>query len=417
VSKRSLNRLSPLFVARSKDVGLHCDGGGLYLKITLSGSRSWIFRYRLNGNKLRDMGLGSVATVSLLEARQQATELRKALRQGIDPINQREDTLRAKAVAEASRRTFDECAANYIAAHRSGWRNAKHASQWENTLAAYVSPLIGPMAVQDVQTEHIVQILTPIWISKEETARRVRSRIELVLAAATAQGLRVGENPGRWRNHLDKLLPKTVLKVQHHAAMAYADVPNFIARLREDGTVSAQALEFLILTATRTSEVLKARWDEIDLDRALWKIPANRMKAGREHRVPLTSRTLAILESRRTVSNSAYVFSGSQGARHLSNMSMSMLLRRMGFKITVHGFRSSFSSWARAETGHSRDVVEFALAHTIKSKSESPYLRDDLLLKRRALMAEWQSYLHRPKASAEVFAVSNMFEATKVARI
>jgi integrase len=378
---------------------MHNDGDGLYLRVKSPGSASWLYRYRTNG-KLRDMGLGAYPAVTLAEARDLATDARKLAKTGTDPLEARK-RLRAELEAEQRRAaalatTFESVAQDYIDSQRAGWKNAKHASQWSNTLATYAFPVIGNLPPNEITTEHLLKILRPIWTRVPETASRVRNRIELVLDAAKAVGLREGENPARWRGHLDKLFPKRskVSKVVHHPALPWQEAPAFIAELRKHNSLSHRALEMTILTCCRTSEVLEARWDELDLNEGIWTIPEERMKAGKSHRVPLTSPLRSLLESLNRIDDSPFLFPGQKEGQSLSNMSMLMTLRRMGYKhITVHGFRSTFRDWAAENTSHPRDVCEQALAHTLESSVESAYRRGDMFEKRRKLMEDWAQYL------------------------
>jgi integrase len=383
-----VNRLTDLQVRKLREPGLHCDGAGLYLQITSPTARSWIFRYTLRG-RAREMGLGPASLVSLSDARAAATAARNLCRQGIDPIEERDGETRRKAIV-----SFQDCANAYIELHRAAWSNSKHRSQWQNTLETHVFPKFGSIAVDQIDTSLVLSVLEPIWSSKTETANRVRGRIECVLDWAKAHGHRSGDNPARWRGHLDKILPRPtkVAPVRHHAALAYQDVPSLLAKLRPLSGAAARALEFLILTAARTEEVLGCRPQELDLRAAIWTIPAERMKARREHRVPLSGTAVALL--RQLDLGREQVFLGPNG-RRLSNMAMLAVLKRLGAsKITVHGFRSSFRDWAAEETQFSREVVEMALAHQVDSKVEAAYRRGELLAKRRLLMEEWARFCH-----------------------
>lgn len=367
------------------------DGAGLYLQIARSGSPSWLFRFQLNGTR-RNMGLGSCDLVTLAEAREKAAEARAQVARAIDPIEAR----RAKeTAAKAASVTFEDCAADYIASHRAGWKNAKHAQQWQNTLATYAEPIIGHLPASEITTEHVLAILRPIWTEKTETASRLRNRIELILDAAKARGLRDGENPARWRGHLDKLLPKQS-KVQtrtHHAALPWAELPEFMTELAKRDDLTHKAMRLTILTACRTSEVLAAVWDEIDLDACAWTIPAGRMKAGREHRVPLSRAAIEVLSSLPRIAGNPHLFPSTRQGKHLSGMAMLMGLRRMGREdLTMHGFRSTFRDWAAERTHHQREVCELALAHKIADGAEAAYWRSDIFEKRRELMSEWGDY-------------------------
>ena len=389
------NALTALSV-KNAGPGRHADGGGLHLLVKEGGARSWVFRFMLNG-KSRDIGLGAAGAggMSLADARDRAAALRLKVKAGIDPLSERQEAeARAKAAAEASVAaivTFKNAADAYIAANGDSWRNAKHRQQWENTLATYAYPVIGGMPVADVDTAQVLRILEPIWKAKAETASRLRGRIETVLDSAKARGYRQGENPARWRGHLAQILPaRAKLSRGHHTAMPYEDVPAFLTQLRARKAVAALALEFVILTAVRTGEAISASWSEVDLDKSIWSIPASRMKAGKEHRVPLSPRAVAILESLQPI-GSPYLFPSARGGK-LSGMAMAMLLRRMSVDVTVHGFRSSFRDWVAECTSVSHEVAEMALAHTIGSAVERAYRRGDLFDKRRQLMADWAAY-------------------------
>src|SRR5450830_330223 len=295
---RSIHKLKAVTVTQTSKPGLYGDGGGLYLQITTAGVKSWLFRFMRNG-KARGMGLGPLHTVSLAKARVKAFECRELLLEGIDPLEAQRASKIAQKIEEAKTLTFSQCAQNFHDAHRDEWKNAKHADQWINTIATYAYPVIKDVPIASVDVGLIMKILDPIWKSKTETASRLRGRLESVIDWATAHGFRTGENPARWKGHLDHLLlsRSAANKVTHHPALPYGEIPSFIAKLREQEGISQYALEFLIICACRTSEVLNAKWAEIDINNRVWIIPADRMKAGREHRVPLTQRTLAILEN------------------------------------------------------------------------------------------------------------------------
>jgi integrase len=410
---RTLHRLSSAKVKNAKP-GMWCDGGGLYLQVTADAEgnlhRSWLFRFATgkveisrSGNQRRverQMGLGGLQTVSLAEAREKAAEARKQRERGIDPIEARNAHRTATALAEAKQMTFDQCRAAYIAAHRAGWRNLKHAAQWESTLETYASPIIGRFPVASIDTGLVLKVLEPIWASKPETASRLRGRIENILDWATVRGFRHGENPARWRGHLDKLLPSRakVRAVKHHAALPFKEIADFIARLREHDATAVRALEFAILTAARTGEVLGARWDEIDLGGRVWTIPAGRMKGGREHRVPLSETAISILKKMWEVrqEGNPHVFAGERRPA-LSNMALLMLLRRMKRDdLTAHGFRSTFRDWAAECTNYSNELAEAALAHAVGSKVEAAYRRGDLFEKRLEMMDAWGRFCSEP---------------------
>jgi integrase len=389
---------------------MHADGGGLYLQVTEGADgtprKSWLFRYTLAGRE-RQMGLGPLSDVPLAEARDSALAARELRRAGKDPIAERE-AARAEARSVAAKTmSFDECATAYIAAHRAGWRNLKHAAQWSSTIATYCSPVFGKLPVQLVDVGLVMKAIEPLWAAKPETASRIRGRLERILDWARIRGYRDGENPARWRGHLDHLLPARgkVRRVRHHAALPYAEIPAFVAALRGRDAVAARALEFAILTAARTGEVLGATWSEIDLDARVWTIPAERMKSGREHRVPLVDRAIEIIKNMVASKQNDYIFYGDRRAA-LSNMSLLMLLRRIGRNVTTHGFRSTFRTWAAECTNYPREVVEAALAHVVGNKVEAAYQRGDMLDKRRPLMAQWEKYCAKPVVHSTVTSIT-----------
>lgn len=402
---RGIQKLSALKVDRAKKAGYYSDGGGLYLQVTGSGAKSWLFRFMLSG-RAREMGLGPLHTVSLAEARIKAADCRKQLLEGIDPIEARKSARDAARLAATKSITFQKCADAYVEAHRAGWKSAKHAEQWENTLATYAFPVFGSLPVAGVDTALVMKCLEAIWASKAETASRLRGRIESVLDWAAVRGYRHGENPARWKGHLDKLLParSKIAKVEHHAALPYTEIGAFMKALREQEGYSPRGLEFAILTATRTSETLNATWGEFDRKAGIWTIPAERMKAGKEHRVPLSARALEILKAMREVKQNDYVFPGARVNRPLSNMALLMVLRRMGRgDLTVHGFRSTFRDWAAEMTAYPSEVAEMALAHTVGDKTEAAYRRGDLFEKRRRIMQDWALYCDQePVRSSKV---------------
>jgi integrase len=396
MTRRVISRLSAQEVKKlSKVPGRHSDGGGLVLQVDpRSGVASWVFRYMLDG-RARTPGLGSVHLVSLKEAREKALAMRKLLLDGIDPLDEKHAARLATHAARAKTLTFEECAAAYIAAHSAGWRNPKHAAQWPSTLGKYVFPILGGLPVQSVDVGLVMKAIEPIWTTKPETASRVRGRIESVLDWATARGYRTGDNPARWRGHLENLLPRRskVQRVEHHAALPYGELPSFFAVLGQQQGVTARALEFLILTAGRTSEVLGAKWDEANLAERLWIVPGSRMKAGKEHRVPLCGRAVTIIEEMAAIRESAFIFPGASAGRPLSNMALAMLLRRMGRgKLTVHGFRSTFSDWCAERTNFPAEVREMAVAHAVGNNVEAAYRRGDMFGKRRQLAQAWGSF-------------------------
>lgn len=401
---RRIDRLSVKTIASKKQPGYYADGGGLYLQVSSAGSKSWVFRYMLAG-KAREMGLGSLREVSLAKAREDAAKYRKLRRDHIDPIEARDTEKARKALEKARSITFSQCAAAYVKAHRTGWKNAKHASQWENTIDTYCKPVIGALPVQSVDTGLIMKVLEPMWAEKPETATRLRARIERILDWATVRGYRAGENPARWRGYLDKLLPtlKKKLRVKHHPALPFDEMPDFMTKLRAQEGVSARALEFTILTAARTGEAIGASWPEVDLNATVWAIPASRTKTHREHRVPLSPRAVTLLRALQDTRQGDFVFPGKKEDTPLSNMAMLELLKRMGRgDLTVHGFRSTFRDWAAERTNYPREVAEMALAHVVSDQTEAAYRRGDLFDKRRRLMNEWAKYCETPKQTGKV---------------
>jgi integrase len=380
-----------------REHGRYGDGHGLYLQITPSGAKSWLLRYERNGRE-RWMGLGPLHTVGLKEARERARRARQQLLDGLDPLEMRRAE-RAKAALDVTKAvTFREAATAYFDAHQAKWRNAKHRNQFISTLKEYVFPKLGKLAVADIDIGSILSVLEPIWPTKTETASRVRSRIEAILDWATVRRLRTGENPARWKGNLQHVLPARarLAKPQHHAALPYAEISTFMAALRIRDGVAARALEFTILTAARTGEVVGARWNEIDLPARTWTIPGGRMKAGREHRVALSDEAVDILKALPREDDNPFVFIGPRSGG-LSNMAMAAVLRRMDrIDITVHGFRSTFRDWAAESTAFPNHVVEMALAHTVGNKVEAAYRRGDLMAKRQRLAADWAKFCFRP---------------------
>jgi integrase len=382
---RKINRLSARAVETLKKPGRHADGGSLYLVIDGAGAKRWVFLFRWRG-RLREMGLGSLKAVPLASAREAATAARQAVAAGRDPIAD-------KKAAASSMPTFGAFTDKFLENKGPGWRNAKHRQQWRNTLATYAASL-RRQPVDAITTEDVLSVLKPIWTAKSETASRLRGRIEQILDAARAAGHRSGENPARWKGHLDQLLSKRQkLTRGHHPAMAYQDVPAFVASLQAQQSVTAMALEFTIMTVARSGEALSARWSEIDIAQAVWTVPGKRMKGGREHRVPLTERALEILAEAQKMGASEFVFPGTKPRSHLSSMAMAMLMRRMKIEnATPHGFRSSFRDWAGDSTSFPREVAEAALAHAVGDETEQAYRRSDALAKRRKLMDVWSRF-------------------------
>ncbi|HEY2231577.1 MAG TPA: tyrosine-type recombinase/integrase [Xanthobacteraceae bacterium] len=390
---RTIGRLSALRVDRIQDPGMHPDGGSLYLQCTRSAAghinKSWLFRFEVDGRE-RQMGLGSLATVSLAEARTRAADALRLREQGIDPIDHRDAQRTALALQAAKAVTFKQAAADYIRQHQDGWRNRQHRQQWINTLQQYAEPVLGDIAVAAIDTDLVLQVLRPIWLEINETARRLRARIEAVINFAVTDG---GANPARWKGHLEHKLDKRIRKVRgikHLAAVPHAEVPGFLAELRQRQGRDARALEFLILTAGRTGEVIGARWDEIDLEAGIWSVPAARMKSGRPHRVPLSDRATEILKAQAALRENDHVFPGAR--RHeLSTSALLELIKRMGRSECVHGFRSSFRDWC-GDAGVPRELAEASLAHANPDATEAAYLRTDALERRRRLMNAWSTY-------------------------
>lgn len=400
---RKARELSPLEVRRLSRPGRWSVGGvdGLALQVTESGARSWVLRLTIGG-KQREMGLGNFPSVTLAEARDKARAQRAQVSQGIDPLAARSAARSAAAAQRQAQQTFSIVAAKYISQHELTWKSPKHAAQWASTLASYAEPVIGELMVADITAAHVIRALEPIWATKTETASRVRSRIELVLDFAIARGLRQGPNPARWRGNLDAALPKPskLVKVKHHPAVPVNEIRSFMARLQGQPGTGARALEFAVLTAARSGEVRHAVWSEIDLDAALWTVPAERMKSGREHRVPLNEPARKLLRALPAGKATDNVFPGARGP--LSDMSLTAVLRRMEVQATAHGFRSSFRDWVAEYTQHTGEVAEMALSHAVGDKVEAAYRRGDLFEKRVALMDDWAAFLGYPKSPGRV---------------
>ena len=396
--------------------GRYGDGNGLYLVVRPTKARFWVFRYTMPGAKMREMGLGRAGTdqaaVPLVDAREKAAALIKGVRAGIDPLMKREaDAAAEVAAAQAAAVkaiTFKQAAGKYIEAHKASWKNAKHADQWTNTLATYAYPHFGDVPASSVETAHVLAALQPIWTTKTETAGRVRGRVETVLDYAKACGWRTGENPATWKGHLALTLParSKVAPVEHHAALPWAEVGDFLTALRKQPGIAPRALEFAILTAARSGEVLGARWGEVDLQAKIWTVPAGRMKGKREHRVPLSVPCLVLLSAMATLrtrdSPDAFIFPGALDGSPLSIMAMAMVLRRMKRDdLTVHGFRSTFRDWTGEATATPREVAEAALAHVLGDRTEAAYARGDLFEKRRKLMDAWAEFCALPSIRRE----------------
>lgn len=379
--------------------GLHPVGGvaGLLMQVTPTGAKSWIYRTTVGG-KRRNIGLGGFPDVTLAGAREKAREYRELIERGIDPVEQRQ-AARQSLIAEQSKAlTFDDAARQFLTVKSREFKNPKHVQQWENTLRTYASPVIGGMAVSQIELPHIVQVLEPIWHTKTETAGRVRGRIEKVLAWATVSGFRTGDNPARLKDNVDLALgkPSKIKKAKHFTALPYAELPGFMAELSKRPAVSARALEFAILTAARSGEVRGATWDEIDLDAAVWTIPADRMKAGKPHKVPLCPDAVEILREIPRFEGSEFIFTAPRGGK-FSDVALTALLKRMDIKATAHGFRSTFKDWAREQTAYADEVSELALAHVNSDATRAAYARSELIDKRRLLMQEWANYCRNGK--------------------
>jgi len=403
--------LTVKFVESNKrEPGYYADGKNLYLRVTRTTSKrlpethinkTWVFIYKKDG-KRTEIGLGSFDVVSLDKAREERDKYNKQLKAGIDPLDEKQRQANEDKAQRAKMMTFQQCADAYISAHRAGWKNPKHIQQWQNTLAQYVYPVFGGLDVKFIDTGLITKCLEPIWLNKNETAGRVRGRIECVLDWATAHKYRVGENPARWKGHLDKLLakPSKVQKTEHHSALPYSEINGFIDRLHQQEGIAAKCLEFTILTAARTGEAIGATWDEIDLNAKTWTIPAVRMKAEREHSIPLSSNAMSIINDMAAIRTNDYVFPSTK--KGLSNMAMLAVLKRMDrADITVHGFRSTFRDWSAEETNYPNHVLEMALAHAIKNDSEEAYRRGDLMKKRCLLMEDWAMYCNTPRLGTD----------------
>lgn len=418
---KKAKELSALAVSKLKTEGRYAVGGadGLHLRIA-GASRAWVLRLAVGtrtdakGNTVvhrRDIGLGSYPEVSLAEAREKARELRKQVRDGIDPIEERKVTKVRAALEAAKSKTFEECANAYIEANRAGWKNEKHVQQWQNTLATYAFPKIGQLPVAAIDTGLVLNVLqqetgedkAQLWHAKTETASRLRGRLESILDWAAFRGYREGENPARWKGHLEHELParSKVKKIEHHAALPYAELGAFMVELRKREGLSARALEFAILCASRSGEVRGATWAEIDLPGRIWTVPAERMKAGKEHRVPLSDEAVKLLEALPRIVGNDYVFPAPRGGQ-LSDMALTAVLRRMERGgLTQHGFRSTFRDWAGETTAYPREVCEHALAHKLADGVEAAYQRGDLLAKRARLMADWARYCGTVQGNAE----------------
>ena len=396
---RALHRLSNLRVERAKRPGMYADGGSLYLRVAEGGSKQWIFRYTVNGRN-RDMGLGPVHTLTLAEARERATEARKLRLDGIDPIANKRARVAALRAADAKAKTFADCVKGFIEDNESSWTSVKHRRQWETSLIKYTYPILGSLPVAAIDTPLVLRVLKPIWDAKRETASRLRGRIENVLGWATVHHYRSGDNPARWNGLLEHALP-AVVKGDHHAALPYTQVASFMQALRKDTGIVARALEFITLTAVRLGEATGATWDEIDLEAKTWTIPASRMKADQEHRVPLSDAAISVLKTVREIRQSDYVFAGFKPGRPIGGDALRELIKKLaGANVTVHGLRSTFRDWAAEQTNVQREVAEVALAHAIPDAVEAAYRRGDLFDKRRKLMGAWAAYCAKVETDA-----------------
>jgi integrase len=398
---RMIGKLSAAQVRAAEKPGLYSDGAGLYLHVGPTGGKSWIYKFMIRG-RAREMGLGAIHTIPLGDARKKATENRRLVLDGIDPLDLRSQKQQAAKEAAAREITFRSCAERYITANKAGWTNLKHSKQWVSTLETYVYPAIGDLSVGAIETAHVTKILQPIWAEKTETASRLRGRIETVLDFAKAHQWRAGDNPARWRGHLENLLPKAakVRVTSHHAALPWQQIGEFMSILKHQDGVPSLALRFAVLTACRSGEVLGALWGEIDLQAALWTIPADRMKAAKEHRVPLSDEALAVLREAAKVRQGDFVFPGEKVGKPPSNGVMMALLKRLERPdLTVHGLRSTFRDWC-GDNGVASDIAEMALAHAIGSAVEAAYRRGDLLDRRRRLMAAWATHCATTAAPA-----------------
>jgi integrase len=399
---RTFHRLTTMKVAKAKRPGMYADGGSLYLRVADGGSKQWIFRYVTNG-RLRDMGLGPAHTLTLAQAREKAREARLLRLEGIDPIESKHARRAALRAADAKAMTFRQCAEGFIKDNESSWTHPKHRRDWEHSLARYVYPTLGALPVAAIDTPLVLTVIKPLWERIPETASRVRGRIENVLGWATVHHYRSGDNPARWNGLLEHALP-AVVKGDHHAALPYIEIPGFVARLRHRDDVAAACLQFIALTAVRLGEAQGATWDEIDIATAVWVIPGARMKAGKEHRVPLSPAALAVLKDMHKIRHSDYVFPGHKQGRPIGGDAIRELMKAAaGCDVTVHGLRSSFRDWAAERTNFPREVAEMALAHAIPNAVEAAYRRGDLFERRRRLMGAWAEFC--AKTDAKVVAL------------
>lgn len=401
---KKAKELAPLEVKRKRKAGLHSVGGvaGLHLQIQKSGARSWILRAKV-GDKRRDIGLGGFPDVPLAEARESAREVRRLIREGIDPVEARKANRAAILASHARILSFEEAANMCHASKAPEFRNIKHRSDWINSISRYVNPVIGQMSVADVELAHVISVLKPVWSEKTETATRVRQRVESILAWAAVNGYRSGDNPARWKGNLEHALPNPskIKKIRHFPALHWGEMGGFMADLRKRDGVGARALEFTVLTASRSSEVRGATWDEIDLPSKTWTIPGDRMKAGKPHVVPLSGPAIKVIKTMPEIDNCPYVFASARGGK-LSDMALSQLTRRMKVNAVPHGFRSTFKDWARSSTSYADEVSELALAHVSTDATRAAYARDGLLPKRTRLMRDWAKFCGTNSGSAKV---------------
>jgi len=390
---KKTKQLTALKIKKLKEAGSYPDGEGLYLQISNTGNKSWFYRYEIAG-KGRKHGLGSYPTTMLDMARKKATACRVLRDKGIDPIEHKKQQVLDEELKKLKGVTFEKCATDYIASHKAGWKNRKHEQQWRNTLKTYAYPYIGKLPVKSIDTGLVLKVLEPIWYEKTETASRVRQRIENILDWAKVRKYRTGENPASWRGHLDHILPKPtkVRKVKHFNAMPYVGVPKYFKKLRKTETLAAKTLAFIILTASRSGEARGATWAEIDLKKGIWELPAERMKADRPHRVPLSKEAIKILKEAKEFCHAEYVFAGLKKDKPISEATIRNLIKADHSDVTTHGFRSSFRDWCAEMTNYPREVAEAALAHTLRDKTEAAYQRGDIFVKRKKLMDAWAAH-------------------------
>jgi integrase len=403
---RPLNRLTSLKVARAKRPGMYADGGSLYLRVAPGGSRQWMFRYTALDGRPHDMSLGAAHTFTLAEARERATEARKLRADGVDPLDHKRARTAALRAADAKAMTFRQCAEGFIRDNESEWTSARHRDEWQVTLSRYAFPLLGSLPVEAIDTPLVLKVVKPLWERIPVTAKRLLGRIENVLGWATVHHYRHGDNPARWRGHLEHALPalSKVARIEHHAALPYAQVGGFMAKLREDSSVGSWCLQFITLTAGRMGEALGAGWSELDVANRVWVVPPRRMKGGREHRVPLSEPAIAVLDAMQAIRHNDWVFPGAREGRPIGENTVGRLAKAAagGDTTTVHGLRSTFRDWCSERTSFPREVAEMALAHAIPNAVEAAYRRGDLFDKRRKLMAAWAEFCAKPGVSGSV---------------